>query len=126
AVNVEDLAVQGLARSRLAKSVHDAGWGTFLRLLEDKAQRFGRTVVRVPRFAPTSQTCSACGLLDGPKPLSVRRWTCAGCGAHQDRDVNAAQNILALGRRERANASGARGSPALGLAVGAEGGTSDG
>jgi putative transposase len=129
AVYVEDLAVQGLARTRrrgLAKSVHDAAWGTFLRLLEEKAQRYGRTVVKVPRFAPTSQACSGCGLVDGPKPLGVRGWTCGGCGAVHDRDVNAALNILALGRRDRRNASGARRSPTLGLAAGAEGGTSDG
>ena len=126
AVYVEDLAVQGLSRSRLAKSVHDAAWGTFLRLLEEKAERYGRTVVKVPRFAPTSQACSGCGLVDGPKPLGVRGWTCGGCGAVHDRDHNAAKNIIALGRREMANASGARRSPALGLAAGAEGGTSDG
>ena len=126
AVYVEDLAVRGLARSRLAKSVHDAAWGTFLRLLEEKAGRFGRTYVRVPRFAPTSQTCSGCGLVDGPKALGVRRWTCTGCGTSHDRDVNAAQNILALGRRDRRNASGARGSPTVTSAVGKEGGTSDG
>jgi putative transposase len=126
AVYVEDLAVHGLARSRLAKSVRDAGWGGFLRLLEEKAERYGRTVVKVPRFAPTSQTCSACGLVDGPKPLAVRVWTCSGCGAVHDRDHNAAQNIIALGRREMANASGACVSPALGSAAGGEGGTSDG
>jgi putative transposase len=129
AVYVEDLAVQGLARTRrrgLAKSVHDAAWGTFLRLLEEKAQRFGRTVVKVPRFAPTSRTCSGCGLVDGPQPLAVRRWTCTGCGTSHDRDHNAARNILALGRRDRRNASGARGSPTVTSAVGTEGGTSDG
>ena len=126
AVYVEDLAVQGLSRGRLAKSVHDTAWGTFLRMLEEKALRYGRTVVRVPRFAPTSQACSGCGLVDGPKPLGVRSWTCSGCGAVHDRDHNAARNIIALGRREMANASGARRSPTLGLAAGAEGGTSVG
>jgi putative transposase len=90
AVYVEDLAVQGLSRSRLAKSVHDAGWGTFLRLLEEKAGRFGRTYATVPRFAPTSQACSGCGLVDGPKPLGVRGWTCGGCGAG---DVNAGARV---------------------------------
>jgi putative transposase len=125
AVYVEDLAVHALGRTRLAKSVHDAAWGTFLRLLEEKATRYGRTVIKVPRFAPTSQACNACGAIDGPKPLDVREWTCPGCGAVHDRDVNAAQNILALGRRERRNASGACVSPALGSAAGAEGGTSD-
>ena len=80
AVYVEDLAVSGLARTRLAKSVHDAGWATLVRLLEEKAERYGRTVVKVGRWFPSSQICSACGVKDGPKPLDVREWTCAACG----------------------------------------------
>ena len=64
----------GLARTRLAKSVHDAGWTTFLRLLEAKAAQHGRQVVKIGRWEPTSQTCSACGQRDGPKPLSIRAW----------------------------------------------------
>ena len=55
---------------------------------------------------PTSQVCSACGIKDGPKPLSVREWTCAACGTVHDRDVNAARNIAALGHREALNACG--------------------
>jgi putative transposase len=66
-IAVEDLAVAGLARTRLAKSVHDAGWGVFLRLLDAKASHHGRQVVKIGRWAPTSQTCSACGHRDGPK-----------------------------------------------------------
>ena len=99
AVYTEDLAVSGLARTRLAKSVHDAGWATLIRLLEEKAERHGRTVVKVSRWFPSSQLCSACGVKDGPKPLSVRWWTCGGCGTVHDRDVNAARNILLEGRR---------------------------
>jgi putative transposase len=99
AVYVEDLAVSGLARTRLAKSVHDAGWATLVRLLEEKAQRYGRTVVKVGRWFPSSQVCSMCGVKDGPKPLSVREWTCGACGARHDRDVNAARNILFEGRK---------------------------
>ncbi|HEX6969832.1 MAG TPA: transposase, partial [Micromonosporaceae bacterium] len=105
AVYVEDLCVTGLARTRLAKSVHDAGWARFVHMLEYKAARYGRTFAKIDRFAPTSQTCSACGRVDGPKPLSVRSWTCP-CGAVHDRDVNAAVNILAQGRWERLNACG--------------------
>ncbi|MFJ3334932.1 RNA-guided endonuclease InsQ/TnpB family protein [Streptomyces sp. NPDC086766] len=93
AVAVEDLAVGGLARTRLAKSVHDAGWSTFVHMLEYKAQRYGRTFVKVGRFEPTSQVCSVCGHRDGPKPLSVREWTCAACGTVHDRDHNAAKNV---------------------------------
>ena len=106
AIYVEDLCVTGLARTRLAKSVHDAGWGMFVRMVEEKAARYGRTVVKVDRFFPSSQLCSVCGAKDGPKPLSVREWTCRGCGAVHDRDVNAAKNILAEGRSERLNACG--------------------
>ncbi|MFF3336126.1 RNA-guided endonuclease InsQ/TnpB family protein [Streptomyces sp. NPDC002888] len=95
AVAVEDLAVSGLARSRLSKSVHDAGWSRFVAMLAYKAQRYGRTFIQVGRFEPTSQVCSACGHRDGPKPLDVREWTCPACGTRHDRDVNAAQNVKA-------------------------------
>ncbi|MFI7299467.1 RNA-guided endonuclease InsQ/TnpB family protein [Streptomyces sp. NPDC050121] len=92
-IAVEDLAVKALARTRLAKSVHDAGWSSFVHMLEYKAQRYGRMLVKIGRFTPTSQTCSACGAVDGPKPLNVREWTCAACGAVHDRDHNAAINV---------------------------------
>ncbi|MFE3546742.1 RNA-guided endonuclease InsQ/TnpB family protein [Nocardia sp. NPDC059177] len=111
AVYVEDLCVKGLARTRLAKSVHDAGWGMFTRMLEDKSARYGRTLVKVDRFFPSSRICSDCGRVDGPKPLSVRTWSCP-CGAVHDRDLNAARNILAAGRAERLNACGGLVSPA--------------
>ncbi|MET8732140.1 RNA-guided endonuclease TnpB family protein [Streptomyces parvus] len=93
AVAVEDLAVNGLARTRLAKSVHDAGWSAFVAMLAYKAARYGRTFIRIGRFEPTSQVCSQCGVKDGPKPLHVRVWTCGACGAVLDRDVNAAVNV---------------------------------
>jgi putative transposase len=104
AVYVEDLSVRGLARTRLAKSVHDAGWSAFTAMLEYKAALYGREFRRIGRWEPTSQVCSACGVKDGPKPLSVREWQCKACGAVHDRDVNAARNIAALGRREALNA----------------------
>ncbi len=66
AVAVEDLAVKGLSRTRMAKSVHDAGWSAFVNMLEYKAARYGRTLVRIGRFEPTSQVCSQCGVKDGP------------------------------------------------------------
>ncbi|MFF4845378.1 RNA-guided endonuclease InsQ/TnpB family protein [Streptomyces collinus] len=93
AIAVEDLAVKALARTRLAKSVHDAGWSQFTAMLEYKASRYGRTFVRIGRFEPTSQVCSACGVKDGPKPLHVREWTCEECGTVLDRDINAAVNV---------------------------------
>ncbi|PZT74927.1 MULTISPECIES: RNA-guided endonuclease InsQ/TnpB family protein [unclassified Streptomyces] len=93
AVAVEDLAVKGLARTRLAKSVHDVGWSAFVNMLEYKAARYGRTFVKIGRFEPTSQVCSQCGVKDGPKPLNVRVWTCGACGTVLDRDINAAVNV---------------------------------
>ncbi|MFJ7293180.1 RNA-guided endonuclease InsQ/TnpB family protein [Streptomyces collinus] len=99
AVYVEDLAVSGLGRTRLAKSVHDAGWSAFVGMLEYKAIRHGRTFAKVDRAFPSTQLCSACGLRDGSKPLHVREWTCRACGAVHDRDRNAARNVLFEGRR---------------------------
>ncbi|MFD7583979.1 RNA-guided endonuclease InsQ/TnpB family protein [Kitasatospora sp. NPDC059811] len=93
AVAVEDLAVKGLARTRMAKSVHDAGWSAFVAMLEYKAARYGRAFHRIGRFEPTSQVCSNCGVKDGPKPLGVRVWTCGACGTVLDRDINAAVNV---------------------------------
>jgi putative transposase len=123
AVYVEDLCVRGLARTRLAKSVHDAGWSAFVGMLEYKAARHGRTFGKVGRFEPTSQVCSACEMKDGPKPPSVREWTCGGCGAVHDRDINAARNIVTLGRRGTLNACGGTVRPGLALAGPGETGT---
>jgi putative transposase len=99
-ITVEDLAVSGLARTRLARSVHDAGWSMFVGMLAYKAQRAGRTFVKVNRWFPSTRACSECGALGEAKPLHVRAWTCR-CGATHDRDVNAARNILAAGRADR-------------------------
>jgi len=123
AVYAEDIAVAGLARTRLAKSVHDAGWSQLLRLIEEKCERHARYFARIGRFEPTSQVCSACGAKDGPKPLAVRTWTCGACGTAHDRDVNAARNVLALGQRERVNAFGGSASPPLAVAAAGERGT---
>jgi transposase len=114
AVYAEDIAVHGLARTRLAKSVHDAGWSTLLRLVGEKTAYHGRHFARIGRFEPTSQVCSACGARDGPKPLAVRTWACKACGTHHDRDVNAARNILAAGQAERLNACEGSVRPPLG------------
>ncbi|ACU71871.1 transposase, IS605 OrfB family [Catenulispora acidiphila DSM 44928] len=132
AVYVEDLAASSMARSRMngmAKSVHDAGWSNFVRMLEYKSARYGRTFAKMDRWAPTSQVCSACGVKDGPKPLKVRGWTCGACGVHHDRDVNAARNILTLGRQvaagraETENACGGDVRPQLAVAGPDEAGT---
>jgi IS605 OrfB family transposase len=111
AVFVEDLAVNGLARTRLAKSVHDAGWSAFVTMLEYKAARYGRIFTKVDRFFPSSKLCSVCGAVAESMPLNVREWECP-CGAVHDRDVNAARNVLAAGRAERLNACGGTVRPA--------------
>ena len=123
AVYVEDLAVAGLGRTRLAKSVHDAGWSAFVRMLEYKAALHGREFRKIGRWEPTSQVCSACGAKDGPKPLAVREWQCKACGTVLDRDVNAARNIAALGRREALNARGGQVRPLLAAAQAGEAGS---
>lgn len=111
AVMVEDLAVKGLARTKLAKSVHDAGWSAFVNMLEYKAARYGRTLVKIDRWFPSSKLCSACGAVAESMPLNVRSWQCP-CGAACDRDVNAALNILAAGRADSLNACGGTVRPA--------------
>ncbi|MFB9628423.1 RNA-guided endonuclease InsQ/TnpB family protein, partial [Nonomuraea helvata] len=122
AVFVEDLAVKGLARTRLAKSVHDAGWSSFVSMLEYKAKLYGRQFAKVGRFFPSSKLCSACGTVAETMPLNVREWSCA-CGAIHDRDVNAAINILAAGRAERLNACGGPVRPPLAAARAEEAGS---
>ena len=122
AVYAEDLAVSGLMRTKLAKSVADAGWSQLVRCIEEKAAQYGRTFARIGRFEPTSQVCSACGVKDGPKPLSIRIWACAACGTVHDRDVNAARNILAAGRADKENGCEAGARPHH-VAAGAEAGT---
>jgi putative transposase len=122
AVAVEDLAVKGLARTRLAKSVHDAGWSAFVQMLEYKARLYGREFRQVGRFVPTSRVCSACGVNDGPKPLDVRAWQCQDCGAWLDRDINAAVNV-ARAAGLAVTACGAQVRPGLALAQRDEAGT---
>ncbi|MET8089298.1 transposase [Micromonospora sp. NPDC005220] len=99
AVYVEDLAVAGLGRTRLAKSVHDAGWSQFTAMLEYKAARYGRTFGKVDRWFPSTRMCSECGAVSNKLDLSVRSWVCP-CGATHDRDINAARNIRAAGRAD--------------------------
>jgi len=123
AVYVEDLCVAGLARTRLAKSVHDAGWSAFTGMLEYKARRYGRWFGKIGRFVPSTGPCSGCGVNGGRKPLHVRQWTCTACGAVQDRDLNAAKNILAAGLADRLNACGGDVRQGPALAVASETGT---
>ncbi|GLX04096.1 transposase [Microbispora sp. NBRC 16548] len=91
---------------RLARAISDASWREMRAMLEYKAAWYGRELLVVDRWFPSSKLCSACGTLQHSLPLHVREWRCA-CGAVHDRDVNAAKNILAAGLAERRNACGA-------------------
>jgi len=95
---VEDLNVKGMMKNRrLANSIGDVGWGEFLRMLAYKAVWYGRRLVKVDRWFPSSKLCSECGYKMEKMPLGVRGWECLGCGAIHDRDENAGKNILAAG-----------------------------
>jgi putative transposase len=95
---VESLQVKHMIRNHhLAKSIADVGWGELVRQLEYKAAWYGRTVVKIDKFYPSSKRCYDCGHSMSKMPLNIREWTCPECGETHDRDVNAAQNILAAG-----------------------------
>ncbi len=95
---IEDLAVRNMVKNgSLARAISDAAWSDFRNMLEYKAAWYGREVIAIDRFFPSSKLCSACGTLQRRMPLTVRTWTCDNCGTTHDRDVNAANNILAVG-----------------------------
>jgi putative transposase len=83
---------------KLARAISDCGWGEFRRQLEYKCARYGRYLIVIDRWYPSSKTCSACGHLLAELSLSTGYWTCPSCRARHDRDLNAAKNILAAGR----------------------------
>lgn len=108
-VVIEDLTVRNMLRNHsLARAISDAAWSEMRRMLEYKAGWYGRTVIAVDRFYPSSKTCSACGSIVNKMPLDVRNWTCRACGTGHDRDVNAAVNILAAGLAVSACGDGVR------------------
>jgi putative transposase len=95
----ENLCIKGLARTKLAKSVHDAGFGMLLDFLGYKLEREGGKLVQVDRFYPSTKTCSCCGFKNNLIDLSVRDWVCPSCQTHHDRDENAAKNLRTEGLR---------------------------
>ena len=100
-VVIEDLTVRNMVKNRsLARAISDAAWREMRGMLEYKADWYGRTLVVVDRWFPSSKLCSACGHHVAKMPLNIRDWTCPACGTVHDRDVNAAENVLAAGLAE--------------------------
>jgi putative transposase len=109
-IMVEDLNLRGMVKNHtLARSLRDASIGKAVRMIEQKAERYGKRMIRVDRFFPSSKTCSSCGHVLSTLGREVREWTCPECGVIHDRDLNAAKNILAVGQTVAAHGFGVRG-----------------
>ncbi|WP_329450769.1 transposase [Streptomyces sp. NBC_01724] len=105
---IEDLTVRNMVKNKsLARAISDAAWTDMRSMLEYKSTWYGRNLVAIDRWFPSTKLCSACGTVQDKLPLNVREWTC-GCGARHDRDVNAACNILAAGLAVTACGAGVR------------------
>jgi putative transposase len=101
-VCIEDLNVKGLSSGARARSVHDAAFSEVHRQLAYKCDWYGKVLIEVDRWYPSSKTCSVCRHIKNPLPLDRRSWRCPKCKTSHDRDVNAARNLLAEGLRQLA------------------------
>ena len=96
---IEDLNIKGMVRNHhLSKSIADSSWGKFFEMLHWKAEEAAREVIKIPRFEPSSKTCSDCGAINKDLTLNDRQWVCQACGVLHDRDYNAAMNINRVGQ----------------------------
>ena len=100
-----------MANHSLAGAIGDSGWGELVRQLSYKCEWYGRVLIRIDRFYPSSKLCSACGFKHDSIALDIREWQCPVCGVLHDRDINAARNILAAGLAVAACGDGVRPEP---------------
>ena len=109
AVVIEDLKVRNMVRNHhLARAISDVAWREIRGMLEYKCEWYGRDLIVIDRWYPSSKTCSGCEHYAGPIPLNVREWECVNCGTRHDRDINAAVNIRAAGLAVLACGAGVR------------------
>jgi putative transposase len=95
---VEDLAIKNMVKNhKLALSISDASWGELIRQLTYKCEWYGRELIKIDRWFPSSKRCGNCGHIVEKMPLNIREWDCPECGSNHDRDINASKNILAAG-----------------------------
>jgi putative transposase len=98
---IEDLAVINMLKNRkLSQAIGDVSFGEFFRQMDYKCERYGKNLIKIGRFEPSSKTCNACGTINDTLTLSDREWACANCGVVHDRDLNAANNIKAFGLKQ--------------------------
>ncbi|WP_305066690.1 RNA-guided endonuclease TnpB family protein, partial [Methanoculleus sp.] len=102
AIAVESLNVAGMQKNhKLAQSISDVSWSTFFTMLEYKCKKYGKTLLKIGRFDPSSKICNCCGYINRDLKLSDREWICPDCGTHHDRDINAAINIKKFALQEQ-------------------------